>query len=203
VQRILQNTSADLPAVVTVAETGTDPTPDSATVTITRADGTVVVQDAVANNGMNGGFVYPLSPAQTALLDTLTAVWTFTYGGLVQQLRTQAEVVGGYHFTLGQLRQLAPLSDASTYTTAKLIEARTLAETTIEQECGRAFVPRYWRGHVENFTWPYPDVIGVRSATGVDGSVLTSTQLRRAQRVRPVLQRLLRLASQSPLDRRA
>jgi hypothetical protein len=81
VDRSLQNTDYTFNGGVTVDEVGTDPSPDSATVTITRADGTPVVTAATAVNGPNGGFSYTLVPAQTALLDTLTATWTFTLNG--------------------------------------------------------------------------------------------------------------------------
>jgi hypothetical protein len=136
VDRSLQNTDYTFNGGVTVDEVGTDPSPDSATVTITRADGTPVVTEATAVNGPNGGFSYTLVPAQTALLDTLTATWSFMLNGRLQSLRDQVEIVGGYHFDLNELRQMPPLSDATTYTTAKLLNARTLAETTIEQACG-------------------------------------------------------------------
>jgi hypothetical protein len=176
-QRILQNTGADLDVAVTVNGTGTDPSPDTATVTIRRADGTTLVNAAAATNGLNGGFTYPLSSTNTALLDTLTASWTFTLGGATQTLTTQAEIVGGYHFALPSLQALAPLNDTQAYPVAKLVEARTLAEQLIETECGRAFVPRYWYGRVDGYRWPFADVRTVRSAVNTDGTVLTGTSL--------------------------
>jgi hypothetical protein len=175
VQRILQGTSDTLAITVTVAETGTDPTPDVATVTVTRADGTIVVAGATAQNGPAGTFVYPLVPAETATLDVLTAAWSFTLGGQVQTLKTQAEVVGGYHFSLPALRNISPFSGTTgmtTFPTTKLIEGRTYAEQVIEEACERAFVPRYWRGPMQDLrTWPFPDVRVVRSVVGPEGTV--------------------------------
>jgi hypothetical protein len=178
VDRILWGVSATLSQTVSVAELGTDPNPDAATVTITRADGTPVVTDATVVNGPNGGFTYTLTPAQTALLDTLTATWTFTLNGFVQHLTSQVEIVGGYHFGLSQLRTMQPLSDQNAYSTAKLLDARTLAETTIEQACQRAFVPRYSIERVDSFqSWPFPDVRAIRSAVNMDGTILTGAAL--------------------------
>jgi hypothetical protein len=178
VDRSLQNTDYTFNGGVTVDEVGTDPSPDSATVTITRADGTAVVTGATAVNGPNGVFSYTLVPAQTALLDTLTATWSFTLNGRLQSLRDQVEIVGGYHFDLNELRQMPPLADKNAYSTAKLLNARTLAETTIEQACGRAFVPRYSIERVDSFqSWPFPDVRALRSAVNMDGTILTGAAL--------------------------
>jgi hypothetical protein len=178
VDRILRGVSATLSQTVSVAEAGTDPNPDAATVTITRADGTPVVTDATAVNGPNGGFTYTLTPAQTALLDTLTATWTFTLNGFVQHLTSQVEIVGGYHFGLSQLRRCSRSGPTERVLDGEAAEARTLAETTIEQACGRAFVPRYSIERVDSFqSWPFPDVRALRSAVNMDGTILTGAAL--------------------------
>jgi hypothetical protein len=62
IQRILQGTGDTLAVQVTVAEAGTDPTPDAAAVTVTRADGTVVTAGATAQTAQAGNFMYVLTP---------------------------------------------------------------------------------------------------------------------------------------------
>lgn len=179
--RVLQGVTATLTQTVLVNETGTDPSPDSATVTITRADGTNLYTDTAATNGPNGGFTFTLTPLDTALLDTLTATWKFTLGGQIQSLKTTTEIVGGYHFGLDELRQMDPLQDQVKYPMAKLIEARTLAETALEDACGVAFVPRYSHRTVQAYGDTTidlgPKVRLVRSATlnGVASDVSTLT----------------------------
>jgi hypothetical protein len=142
--RIQQGGTATISVALTVGGTAQDPTPDSATVTITRADGTAVVTDAGAQDSGTGVFSYPLNPDETALLDTLTATWTFTADGSEQSRQTFHEVVGGFLFTLPELT--AELgSSTETYTTSQKAEARTYAEAQLEHACGQAFVPRYER----------------------------------------------------------
>lgn len=173
--RILQGVSATLNQTVLVDGVGTDPTPDAATVTITRANGTILYTDAVATNGPNGGFDYVLSPIDTALLDTLTAQWRFTLAGQVQTLTTRVEIVGGYLCGLPEIRALDPIQDTATYPEAKVRNARTLAEQIIETECGFAFVPRYSYGRTPPGSYPY--LRRVRSALDAYGSVLDTTDL--------------------------
>jgi hypothetical protein len=143
VDRIQQGGTASISVALTVAGTAQDPTPDSATVTITRADGTAVVTDVAASDSGTGVFSYPLDPSETALLDTLTATWTFTADGSEQSRQTFHEVVGGFLFTLGELE--ADLNSTETYASSELAAARTYAETQLEHYCGVAFVPRYER----------------------------------------------------------
>lgn len=175
--RVLRGVSATLSQTVLVDETGTDPSPDAAIVNITRADGTPVATNAAAINGANGGFQYVLTPLETALLDTLRVDWTFTLGGQVQTLTTYVEIVGGFHFPVTALRAAPGLASSTDYPTAKLVEARTLAETIMEDACGRAFVPRYWYGQVDGFRWPYPDVRALRSVVNAyDGTIMTANE---------------------------
>ena len=48
-------------------------------------------------------------------------------------------------FTVAQARAMSPLADTVKYSTQKIIDARTLVETALEDACGVAFVPRYRR----------------------------------------------------------
>lgn len=120
----------------------TDPTPDAATVTVTRADGSTIASAAAAVPEGTGGFAYTLTPAQMAQLGVLTAAWTVTIDGQAQTLRTAAEVVGAHYFTIGELRgRYRELTEAK-YDAARVAAARDLACAALEDACGVSFVPR-------------------------------------------------------------
>jgi hypothetical protein len=74
--RILQGTPAPIGVTFASAGAPVDPTPPNVSVTITRADGTVLVDHLNATHNGTGVFGYQLSTAHTALLDRLTAVWS-------------------------------------------------------------------------------------------------------------------------------
>lgn len=140
--RILINTSALLAVQFYVDETATDPSPDSATVTIVSADGTAIATDAVATNAGVGKFTYVL-PAQSDV-HQLTATWTATFGGVPITVTTTAEIVGGYYCSLAEIRAADPsLASTSTYPWDALDAARAEAEDEAETIMGRSFVRRY------------------------------------------------------------
>lgn len=172
-QRLLVNTPATLSVTLRVDTTAIDPAPDSAIVTIVRADGTLMVDAAAATNAGTGVFSYALTAAQLATLDELTVHWVSTLGTVTDTV----EVVGGHHFTLSQARALKPMNDEIAYPTARLLEARTLAETALEDACMTAFVPRYFRWRLDgsgryNLMLPRSRPLTITSAT-VDGTALT------------------------------
>jgi hypothetical protein len=135
--RVLIHSLPTIAATFDVDGTATDPSPATATVTVTRDDGTILASGVSATRTGVGAFSYPLT--QTTLLDILTVEWTSSLGTIA----TVVEVVGGFLFSIAQARALSPLSNTATYTTAKLLEARTMVETALEDACGVAFVPRY------------------------------------------------------------
>ena len=144
VQHVLQNTAPTVSFTFQVDGENTDPTPDTATVDIVRADGTEVVSAASAVPGPDGLFSYQLSTAQTALLDRLTVSWTSNLG----TIPTTVEVAGGFVCGLAELRATNPLNDEARYPTSKLVAMRTLVERRLERVCNRAFVPRYERQRI-------------------------------------------------------
>ncbi len=123
-----------------------DPSPDTATVAITRADGTVLVASTPATEAGTGVVTYTLTPAQTTLLDTLTVTWTATFGGQPNAFVTTVEIVGGTLFTVAQAKAIQGMT---TQTTAAITEARTLVETALEGALRYSLVPRY---HEETFS---------------------------------------------------
>jgi hypothetical protein len=131
--RILKGTNATLKVTFMVDGVVTDPTPATATVTIIGADGTALVTAAPAVHGTVGVFTYTLSGGAIANVDNLTARWTSALG----TVETYVEVVGGFLFSLFDLK-----SDVAGKTTDEYVTARTDAEDALEQACGCAFVPR-------------------------------------------------------------
>jgi hypothetical protein len=177
VQRIVRGRSATLEQTFYSGAAAIDPDPDAATVTITRADGTPVVTAAPTVEVGVGVVSYTLTPAQTALLDTLTVTWTAHMGGQDQAFTDTVEIAGDMLFRIAAIRTLPGLSDPVAYPEGTLRDARLLAEQLIETECGRAFVPRYWYGRVDGYRWPFADVRAVRSARNTDGTVLAGSAL--------------------------
>jgi hypothetical protein len=114
--------------------------PGVTTVTVTN-DAGAVLENAQATTGTgSGGRTYVMPVTVTKTLDYLTVAWTAADGSV---LKTYAEVVGDFHFTVAYARTRSPLSDTVTYTTQNVLDYRTLAEMALEDICGVAFVPRY------------------------------------------------------------
>lgn len=180
--RIAQNVSSTLSQTFYVNGVATDPVPDTATVTITRDDGTAIVTGAATSQGAGPGeFTYTLSPAQTATLDILTVAWTATIAGFAQTVTDTVEVVGGFLFSLAQARALPPLNDTTTYPTSKIAEYRTLAEQAFEDACGVAFVPRYRRqtfySHTARSSVSLSPQVRVFRSAESDGTTLVATDV--------------------------
>jgi hypothetical protein len=117
--------------------------PGTVTIGITRDDGTVLVPAGTATVGAGAAQrTFALTTAHTSVLDLLTATWTTSLLGVDTSM---VEIVGDFLFSIAQARALDPLGDTARYTTQMITDARTLAETALEDACGVAFVPRYRR----------------------------------------------------------
>jgi hypothetical protein len=169
VDRILQGIAQSVFLTVSVDGSATDPTPDSATVRAVRADGTELQPTTQAADAGVGKFAYTFTPAQTALLDTVTLYWTIPMGGVEQVFTSTVEIVGGFLFSIGEARARG-LTDVTAYPAEMIVRKRTLIEQRLEKACGVAFVPRYalqtWHGagdYVLSPQWPMPYMI--RSVT--------------------------------------
>jgi hypothetical protein len=175
--RIVRGLSATLSHTFYVDGVATDPSPDTATVTITRDDGTAVVTGAAATNAGTGVVTYTLTPAQTATLDILTVAWTATFGGQAQTFTDVVEVAGGVLFTVAQALATDGLSAK---TAAQITEKRTLVEELLENACGVAFVPRYGKttisGNGRSTIMLPPRTTAIRSVT-LDGVSIGATAL--------------------------
>lgn len=123
--------------------------PGVVTVGVTRADGTVVVAAGAATAGTGDDpRTVTLTAAQTASLDLLVATWTRTADSTTHT--TTIEIVGGYYFTISQLRAREPsLADEQKYVTDDLQALRREIEGEFEAITEVAFVPRYTRQRVD------------------------------------------------------
>lgn len=130
---------------------GDDPVdPGTVTVTITNSDGNAVATDAATGGSGTNPRTYSLTPAQTAQLTTLTAVWTSAGDGSLAantEVTTYAEVVGDLLFTLAEARTFdgGALSDTAKYSDATLIELRAMIADAFALRCGVPFGRRYTR----------------------------------------------------------
>jgi hypothetical protein len=136
-----QNTTPTVRFTYSINGVATDPSPDTATVTISRADGTVLHTNASTVDGGTGIFSYTLSAGDTSLLDRLRLQWHIG----TQTFTTYAEIVGGFYFTVAEALALPELTGKSAI---EIAAVRTLAEQAFEDAAGVAFVPRYERVQV-------------------------------------------------------
>lgn len=141
--RVIRNTQAQ----VTLNVYGVDATlVDSeapVTVTITDSAGAPVITGLATTHGGTGIYNATVPIANVQVLDIYTATWTVTLGGVVQFLTTEYEVVGGFLFSLGELRAFdAALSDVTRYPTIFLRMIRDVVEERFEKLVGAAMAPR-------------------------------------------------------------
>lgn len=143
-QRILRNRKATIGAVSFYDDDETALVGTGVTVTITRADGSVL-QAATAAAGTTA-FTFQL-PAQ-ADLNLLTAVWSGTFDGVTQSQTTTVEIVGGHYLSLAAIRGLTNMEHHGKFSTEDLRAARDWFETAFEDYTGVAWVPRFARERV-------------------------------------------------------
>lgn len=172
------------------------------TVTIVRADGTVLFTDAAAGKvtpPATGRYRKVLSPANLPEVDLLTCTWKGTFSGAADQLVTQAEVVGGYLFTLAEARSFnprnqaaGPLANTTNHPDAAVLTEHWSLADDFETICGYSMFPRYGRAVLSGWDaladrrsgsrmatclqLPHRKVTGLLAAT-VDGLALTAPEL--------------------------
>lgn len=142
--RVARTAAATLEHVFEVGEDPVDPT-GTPTCVVTDATGAEIASgDATVAGGDSGRVTFQLPPQQQ--LAWLTVTWTATVNGVAVVEVDQAEIVGGFLFTLAQGRGSdSSLADSDKYTPAQLRAKRTEVEQECEWICDRAFVPRYRR----------------------------------------------------------
>jgi hypothetical protein len=144
VQRVLRDTQAQPEVTFYVGTTPTD-ADGAVTVDITRGDGSVFLSDQATTlqGAASGTYRYTLAP-QSAL-ELFTFRWEGTFGGVMQHITSQVEIVGGYYVSLVDIRAENSLSNTTKFPNAKLAEARQWFEDKAERFCGVSFVPHYQR----------------------------------------------------------
>jgi hypothetical protein len=185
--QILVGTSATISQTWEVDGTATNPSPDSTTIGIVRADGTEVVAPGTATvDAGTGVATYALTPTQTAELDILTATWTATFGGQPQSISVDYEIVGGFLFSESQLRAHkvaggTPFSDATAYPDSKILEVREQVTDDFAERSGWTFTPRFARAELVGTgrrDLLVPDLKVQRViAASIDGVALSADQL--------------------------
>jgi hypothetical protein len=117
--------------------------PGTVTVSVARADGSVLVAPGAATATSGSERTYTLSGGLNTLLDQLTVTWTAAAATIGT---TVIDVVGGVFFTVDEIRAAVPiLANATDDTAATLIQARAEVEALFERAVGGtlSFVPRF------------------------------------------------------------
>ena len=140
--RITRGSPATLGATFYDVETPYD-VDDTVTVTITRADGSLLITGTAVPVAV-GKYTYELPPqAQVA---SLTVEWAGERNSVPVTVTTRVEVVGGEFFSIPELRAYDEVLQSTTrFPTDRLTQARLAVEAEFEDVCHRAFVPRYAR----------------------------------------------------------
>lgn len=147
---ILRGTAGVLEVALSMDGVATDPDASPApTVTVLDGAGAVLVATtaaAIVGSG-SGKLRLTLTPAQTAQVNDLTAMWTFTVGGAAQAATTYHRIVGDVLFTIGEARAFdgGALASTTGYPDAAILAARDRIAEAFAEICGTAFGARYAR----------------------------------------------------------
>lgn len=143
-ERMLRNSAATVFVTFYGGETAIDADGD-VTDTVKRADGTTLLTDTASHEGPAGSGRYSeLIPSQ-ANLNSLTISWTGLFSGVSTTLESTLDIVGGFYFSIAELRAYDSALTLARFSTAELAEKRVMVEDEFEDICGRAFVPRFAR----------------------------------------------------------
>lgn len=109
-----------------------------------KSNGSILFSTNSTNDPAVGVYTVVI-PAQVNL-NVLTLTWTGTFTGTQVIIDTQVEIVGGFYFSIGELRGYEKaFSNTDKYPDDALVTARDQVEAEFEDICKRAFVPRYYR----------------------------------------------------------
>lgn len=121
--------------------------PDTVTVDIARADGTILATGRTTAGADDAPRTVVLTPTETADLDILTLTWHTEISTVAMDFVTTAEIVGAHLFTIAEARTFdkAQLTNPTKYPEAAIEEARARIGDAFARICGVDFVPRYRR----------------------------------------------------------
>lgn len=165
-QRVVAGTASTL-SWQQIGADGDPADPGTVTVTVTRADGTVLATAQATTGTTTAARTYPLTAAQTATLDRLTVTWIASG---VTLATTEVDVVAAPWFSNVELRAAEPaLANTSSYTAALITVARLQVEAMFERVTRRRFVPGYELRTIPGasgceLVTPWVDIRRVRSA---------------------------------------
>lgn len=176
-QRVVAGTAANLSWQL-IDGTGEPANPGTVTVTVTRADGTVIVTGGATSGATTAARTYALTAAQTATLDRLTVLWVASG---VTLATTEVDVVAAPWFSNDELRVAYAGLGVTAFPAATVSTARLQAEAFLEDRCGRRFVPGYDLVTIPgaagmNLVLPGVDVRTIRSAALYDDPSSTATE---------------------------
>lgn len=142
-ERVLRNTAATVS--VTFYNGSTPVEADGAvTVVVKKADGSTLLSTNATNEAAVG--VYSVVIPAQANLNSLRITWTGTFTGTPATIENEVEIVGGFYFSIGELRNYeAAFANTTKFPDDALIDARDQVEAEFEDICGRAFVQRFAR----------------------------------------------------------
>lgn len=132
--------------------TVTDDDPATPTVTITRADGTVLQTAQSTTKVSDGAYRYDLTPTECARVDKLTVALTGTWESATQVFTHTVEIRGGHLFTIAEARAFrsadgstGALNDTTKYPAAAIVAERDRITDLLEDWTEVSWVPRHHR----------------------------------------------------------
>lgn len=153
------------------------------TYVLKRSNGTTLASGtATKPPATTGTYQTVITPQST--LDTLLLSMTGTFSGQPVTLESTVEIVGGFYFSLAELRAFDTALTPQRFSDSRLADARTEVEAEFEQIMGQAWVLRH--EHEEGLTvhngqlhlkWPFPRTITALTVEGVDRMDLVTDQL--------------------------
>lgn len=145
VERVLRNTAATISVTFYNGSAAVE-ADGTVTVLIKRADGTTLLSTNATNDPAVGVYSVVLPPQ--ANLNMLTLTWSGTFTGTAISIQSNVEIVGGFFFSIAELRAADTALTTSRFSNQALIDARLSVETEFEDICHRAFVPRFQAEYV-------------------------------------------------------
>lgn len=142
-ERVLRNTAATVSVTFYNGSSAAE-ADGSVTVVAKKPDGTTLFSTNATNDPAIGVYTTVIPPQST--LTRLTLTWSGTFTGTAVSIQTEVEIVGGFYFSIGELRTYEKaFSNTDKYPDEALRTARAEVEAEFEDICKRSFVPRYWR----------------------------------------------------------
>jgi hypothetical protein len=151
VTRVLARTGAK-PRVTFTTDSGTTDLDGTCTVTATNPAGATVAGTPLAASHVapagSGTYEWTLPPQPDPTL--LRQDWSGAISGVAVTVTTWVEIVGGFLFTLAELRAVSvdgrtPFTDTSLFGDQRLREVRDEVTEDFEARAGWSFIPRYER----------------------------------------------------------